>query len=93
MLANPVKNKIMTDECLTYCTRGIIQLLNGNKEEFNMYVDKAIEINKQDESKNNIVNCKYKLDGKKIKSRMNMITGEIVDLEGNILKEGVKHND
>ena len=45
-----------------------------------------LEINKEVEDKQNWTSCFYKQNGKKVKAKLNMLTGEIVDLDGNILK-------
>lgn len=79
-------NKGVTKECASYCMRSIVQLLNGNTKKFEEYAGKAIEINKEVGDKQNWISCSYKQNGKKVKAKLNMITGEIVDLDGNILK-------
>lgn len=63
--------------------------MNGNTKKFEEYVSKAIEINNEIEEKVNWTNCSYKVNGKRVKAKINMKTQEIRDLEGNILREGV----
>ena len=89
MVNNSLENKGVTKEAAEYCFRSIIQLMNGNTKKFEEYVSKAIEINNKIEDKINWTNCSYKVNGKKVKAKINMKTQEIRDLEGNILREGV----
>ena len=63
--------------------------MNGNTNEFEEYASKAIEINNEIEEKVNWTNCTYKVNGKKVKAKINMKTQEIRDLEGNVLRSGV----
>lgn len=63
--------------------------MNGNTNKFEEYVSKAIEINNEIEEKVNWTNCTYKVNGKKVKAKINMKTQEIRDLEGNVLRSGV----
>ena len=83
------QNKGVHKEAAQYCFRSIIQLMNGNTKKFEEYVSKAIEINNEIEEKVNWTNCSYKVNGKRVKAKINMKTQEIRDLEGNILREGV----
>lgn len=89
MVNESLLNKGVTKECASYCMRSIIQLMNGNTKKFEEYVSKAIEINNEIEEKVNWTNCSYKVNGKRVKAKINMKTQEIRDLEGNILREGV----
>ena len=89
MVNNSLENKGVTKEVAEYCFRSIIQLMNGNTKKFDEYVSKAIEINNKIEDKINWTNCSYKVNGKKVKAKINMKTQEIRDLEGNILRSGV----
>ena len=89
MVNNSLENKGVTKEAAQYCFRSIIQLMNGNTKKFEEYVSKAIEINNEIEEKVNRTNCSYKVNGKRVKAKINMKTQEIRDLEGNILREGV----
>lgn len=89
MVNNSLENKGVTKEAAQYCLRSIIQLMNGNTKKFEEYVSKAIEINNEIEEKVNWTNCSYKVNGKRVKAKINMKTQEIRDLEGNILREGV----
>ena len=86
MVNNSLENKGVTKEAAQYCFRSIIQLMNGNTKKFEEYAGKALEINKEVEDKQNWTSCSYKQNGKKVKAKLNMLTGEIVDLEGNVLK-------
>ena len=86
MVNESLLNKGVTKECASYCMRSIVQLLNGNTKKFEEYAGKALEINKEVEVKQNWTSCSYKQNGKKVKAKLNMLTGEIVDLDGNILK-------
>lgn len=63
--------------------------MNGNTNKFEEYVSKSIEINNEIEEKVNWTNCTYKVNGKKVKAKINMKTQEIRDLEGNVLRSGV----
>lgn len=80
-----------TEEAIQYCMRGIVQYLNGDTKKFNEYVNKAIELNDNIQIRNTeeVYRCFYYLSGKKIKATINMQTGEVRDLQGNILREGV----
>lgn len=89
MVNNSLENKGVTKEAAEYCFRSIIQLMNGNTNKFEEYVSKAIEINNEIEDKINWTNCSYKVNGKKVKAKINMKTQEIRDLEGNVLRSGV----
>lgn len=89
MVNNSLENKGVTKEVAEYCFRSIIQLMNGNTNKFEEYVSKAIEINNEIEDKINWTNCNFKVNGKKVKAKINMKTQEIRDLEGNVLRSGV----
>ena len=89
MVNNLLENKGVTKEAAEYCFRSIIQLMNGNIKKFEEYVSKAIEINNEIEEKINWTSCNFKVNGKKIKAKINMKTQEIRDLEGNVLRSGV----
>lgn len=89
MVNNSLENKGVTKETVEYCFRSIIQLMNGNNNKFEEYASKAIEINNAIEEKINWTNCNYKVNGEKIKAKINMKTQEIRDLEGNVLRSGV----
>ena len=86
MVNESLLNKGVTKEAAQYCFRSIIQLMNGNTKKFEEYAGKALEINKEVGDKQNWTSCFYKQNGKKVKAKLNMLTGEIVDLEGNVLK-------
>ena len=88
MVNNTLENKGVTKETASYCFRSIIQLMNGNTKKFEEYAAKAIEMNNELEEEGNWTNCSYKVDGKKIKAKINMKTQEIRDLEGNVLRSG-----
>lgn len=90
MVNNTLINQVVTKECAKYCMRSIIQYLNGDTEKFESYANKALEINKDAIEKINWLDCKFKVNGKMVKSKVNMTTGEVRDLKGNILREGVK---
>lgn len=89
MVNNSLENKGVTKEAAEYCFRSIIQLMNGNTKKFEEYAAKAIDINNEIEEKVNWTNCTFKVNGKRVKAKINMKTQEIRDLEGNILREGV----
>lgn len=89
MVNNSLENKGVTKEAAQYCFRSIIQLMNGDNKKFEEYASKAIEINNKIEEKVNWTNCSYKVNGKKVKAKINMKTQEIRDLEGNVLRSGV----
>ena len=89
MVNNSLENKGVTKEAAEYCFRSIIQLMNGNTKKFEEYAAKAIDINNEIEEKVNWTNCTFKLNGKKVKAKINMKTQEIRDLEGNVLRSGV----
>lgn len=89
MVNNTLEKQGVTKECASYCMRSIVQLLNGNNKKFEEYAVKAIEINKEVEEKNNWTNCTFKVNGKRVKAKINMKTQEIRDLEGNVLRSGV----
>ena len=88
MVNNLLENKGVTKEAASYCFRSIISLLDGNNKKFEEYVSKAIEINNEIEEKVNWTSCNFKVNGKKIKAKINMKTQEIRDLEGNVLRSG-----
>lgn len=90
MVNNTLENQGVTKECAEYCARSIIQLMNGNTKKFEEYAAKAIEINKEIGDKLSWTSCYFKKDGKRMKAKLNMLTQEIRDLEGNILREGAK---
>lgn len=89
MVNNLLENKGVTKEAAQYCFRSIIQLMNGNTKKFEEYASKAIEINNEIEERINWTSCNFKVNGKKIKAKINMKTQEIRDLEGNVLRSGV----
>lgn len=89
MVNNLLENKGVTKEAASYCFRSIISLLDGNNKKFEEYASKAIEINNEIEEKINWTSCNFKVNGKKIKAKINMKTQEIRDLEGNVLRSGV----
>ncbi|MDU2291930.1 hypothetical protein [uncultured Clostridium sp.] len=89
MVNNSLENKGVTKEAAEYCFRSIIQLMNGNTKKFEEYAAKAIDINNEIEEKVNWTNCTFKVNGKKVKAKINMKTQEIRDLEGNVLRSGV----
>ena len=89
MVNNSLDNKGVTKEAAEYCFRSIIQLMNGNTKKFEEYAAKAIDINNEIEEKVNWTNCTFKVNGKKVKAKINMKTQEIRDLEGNVLRSGV----
>ena len=89
MVNNSLENKGVTKEAAEYCFRSIIQLMNGNTKKFEEYAGKAIDINNEIEEKVNWTNCTFKVNGKKVKAKINMKTQEIRDLEGNVLRSGV----
>ena len=89
MVNNLLENKGVTKEAASYCFRSIISLLDGNTKKFEEYASKAIEINNEIEEKINWTSCNFKVNGKKIKAKINMKTQEIRDLEGNVLRSGV----
>ncbi|MEN8075711.1 hypothetical protein ABFP60_02050 [Clostridioides difficile] len=86
MVNNTLENKGVTKETASYCFRSIIQLMNGDTKKFEEYASKAIEINNELEGKSNWTNCTFKVNGKRIKAKINMKTQEIRDLEGNVLR-------
>ena len=88
MVNNSLENKGVTKEAAEYCFRSIIQLMNGNTKKFEEYAAKAIDINNEIEEKVNWTNCTFKVNGKKVKAKINMKTQEIRDLEGNVLRSG-----
>lgn len=90
MVNNSLENKGVTKEAAEYCFRSIIQLMNGNTKKFEEYAAKAIDINNEIEEKVNWTNCTFKVNGKKVKAKINMKTQEIRDLEGNVLRSGVQ---
>lgn len=79
----------ISKECASYCLRGIVQYLNGDTNKFNALVDKAIQINQKEKEVASWTNCTFKVNGKKVKAKINMLTHEIKDLNGNTLKEGI----
>lgn len=89
MVNNSLENNGVTKEAAEYCFRSIIQLMNGNTKKFEEYAAKAIDINNEIEEKVNWTNCTFKVNGKKVKAKINMKTQEIRDLEGNVLRSGV----
>ena len=89
MVNNLLENKGVTKEAASYCFRSIISLLDGNTKKFEEYASKAIEINNEIEEKINWTSCNFKVNGKKVKAKINMKTQEIRDLEGNVLRSGV----
>lgn len=89
MVNNSLENKGVTKEAAEYYFRSIIQLMNGNTKKFEEYAAKAIDINNEIEEKVNWTNCTFKVNGKKVKAKINMKTQEIRDLEGNVLRSGV----
>ena len=89
MVNNSLENKGVTKEAAEYCFRSIIQLMNGNTKKFEEYAAKAIDINNEIEEKVNWTNYTFKVNGKKVKAKINMKTQEIRDLEGNVLRSGV----
>lgn len=76
---------MISAQTLEYTTRGIIQYLNGDRAEFEKLIAKAMEFNIQEPV---WTSCMYKKSGKRIKAKINFGTGVIVDLEGNVLREG-----
>ncbi len=86
MVNNSLENKGVTKEAAEYCFRSIIQLMNGNTKKFEEYAAKAIDINNEIEEKVNWTNCTFKVNGKKVKAKINMKTQQIRDLEGNVLR-------
>lgn len=90
MVNNSLENKGVTKEAAEYCFRSIIQLMNGNTKKFEEYAAKAIDINNEIEENVNWTNCTFKVNGKKVKAKINMKTQEIRDLEGNVLRSGVQ---
>lgn len=88
MVNNLLENKGVTKEAASYCFRSIISLLDGNTKKFEEYASKAIEINNEIEEKINWTSCNFKINGKKVKAKINMKTQEIRDLEGNVLRSG-----
>ena len=88
MVNNLLENKGVTKEAASYCFRSIISLLDGNTKKFEEYASKAIEINNEIEEKINWPSCNFKVNGKKVKAKINMKTQEIRDLEGNVLRSG-----
>lgn len=93
MVNKTLENQGVTKECAEYCARSIIQFMNGNTKKFEEYAAKAMVINKEIEDKASWTSCYYKMNGKRIKAKLNMLTQEIRDLEGNILKEGVRNDN
>lgn len=89
MVNNTLEKQGVTKECASYCMRSIVSLLDGNTKKFEEYAVKAIEINKEVEEKINWTNCTFKVNGKRVKAKINMKTQEIRDLEGNVLRSGV----
>lgn len=87
MSTNKLGGQAVTKEAAEYCFRSIIQLMNGDTNKFKKYQDKAINLNNK--LSTNVVDCKYIRKGKKIKAKLDMLTGEIRDLQGNIMREGV----
>jgi hypothetical protein len=78
---------MLSREAALFCKRGIIQLLNGDKAEFERLVSKAIEFNKAEPT---WTNCKYWHQGQKVNARIDFSTGVISDLQGNVLRRGAK---
>lgn len=89
MYNSSLKNNI-TKECAAYCMRGIVQFLNGDISKFNEYVEKAKDIYDAKEEEVNWTNCVIKSNGKRVRAKVNMITQEVRDYEGNIIREGIK---
>ncbi|WP_143314253.1 hypothetical protein [Clostridium sp. HBUAS56017] len=87
MVQQPLKNKSISNEAAAYCLRGIIQYLNGDTKKFMDYVDKADKLNAKENY--SVVRCKYLVKGTKVDANINLLTGEIKDLEGNILRQGI----
>ena len=71
MVNNLLENKGVTKEAASYCFRSIISLLDGNNKKFEEYASKAIEINNEIEEKINWTSCNFKVNGKKIKAKIN----------------------
>lgn len=86
MVQQALKGKI-SEEALAYCMRGIIQYLNGDTEKFVDYVDKADKLNTKENC--STIKCKYSIKGTKVDANIDLLTGEIKDLEGNILRQGI----
>lgn len=75
MVNKTLINQGVTKECAKYCMQSIIQYLNGDTNKFEEYANKALKINED-------------LNNKSIKAKINMITKEIRDIKGNLLREG-----
>jgi hypothetical protein len=76
---------MISSEALAYCERGIARYLSGDINEFLKLTNKAMEIHKETP---NLINCRYKVNGQWIKSRICFETGCIYDLQGKLLRRG-----
>ena len=81
-------NQGVTKECAKYCMQSIIQYLNGDTKKFEEYANKALNINEDLDNKSIWLDCKFKINKKLIKAKINMTTKEIRDIKGNLLREG-----
>lgn len=87
---NTLVNQGVTKECVEYCMKSIVRLLNGDTKKFEEYAAKALEIYNKDIEESNWTSCRYKVNGITKEAKVNMLTQEIRDLKGNVLRVGVE---
>ena len=87
---NTLLNQGVTKECVEYCMKSIVRLLNGDTKKLEEYAAKALEINNKGIEESNWTSCRYKVNGITKEAKVNMLTQEIRDLKGNVLRVGVE---
>ena len=77
---NSLINQGVTKECVEYCMKSIVRLLNGDTKKFEEYAAKALEINNKEKEESNwtsVEKCKFN----KLDSCYGKLCGECIDYE------------